>query len=118
MGYDSPDAYKNFFARKDVREIQDLFSLSRLDAEWINEIDNGLVFVEMGIPEPGKVGGNFFVFHVQTPPIQSTYLRPSKRFAPEITPGCSSSTPNMLNILSLNMRRKLGNHLMEYVSSI
>uniref|UniRef100_A0A914DZ41 CRAL-TRIO domain-containing protein n=1 Tax=Acrobeloides nanus TaxID=290746 RepID=A0A914DZ41_9BILA len=54
LGYDSPDAFKNFFSRSDVKHIQDLFSLSNLDGDWVNEIDNGLVFVEMGIPEPGK----------------------------------------------------------------
>lgn len=60
LGYKNAESYKGFFERKDVQEVQALFSLSRLDEEWISEVDNGLVFVEMGIPEPGKVGKIFY----------------------------------------------------------
>jgi hypothetical protein len=55
LGYDRPNALDNFYDRPDVRFYCELFSLSRLDSGWVNEKDNGLVFVETGVPEPGKV---------------------------------------------------------------
>jgi hypothetical protein len=45
LGYDRPEALDNFFDRPDVQNYCEIFSLSRLDSEWINEKDNGLVFV-------------------------------------------------------------------------
>ena len=38
-----------------MRAYCQMFSLSRLDAAWVNTHDNGLVFVETGVPDPAKV---------------------------------------------------------------
>lgn len=35
--------------------------MSHLDSTWVNEKDNGIVFVETGVPEPGKVGALYSV---------------------------------------------------------
>lgn len=59
LGFDRPGALDNFFERPDVRNYCELFSLSQLDDTWINEKDNGIVFVETGVPEPGKVSRVF-----------------------------------------------------------
>ncbi|KAI6234987.1 CRAL-TRIO domain-containing protein [Aphelenchoides besseyi] len=55
LGYDCPEALDGFFDRADVLGYCEMFSLSRLDKNWINEKDNGIVFVETGVPDPGKV---------------------------------------------------------------
>jgi hypothetical protein len=55
LGFDKPEALNSFFDRKDVKEYCELFSLSKLDPNWINEKDNAIVFVETGVPEPSKV---------------------------------------------------------------
>ncbi|KAI6176745.1 CRAL-TRIO domain-containing protein [Aphelenchoides bicaudatus] len=55
LGFDQPDALDNFFERPDVQNYCEMFSLSQLDKTWINEKDNGIIFVETGVPEPGKV---------------------------------------------------------------
>uniref|UniRef100_A0A1I7SQZ8 CRAL-TRIO domain-containing protein n=1 Tax=Bursaphelenchus xylophilus TaxID=6326 RepID=A0A1I7SQZ8_BURXY len=55
LGYDKPGSLDNFYERVDVKEYYDFFSLSRLDSSWVNPQDNGIVFSETGVPEPGKV---------------------------------------------------------------
>uniref|UniRef100_A0AC34Q5G4 CRAL-TRIO domain-containing protein n=1 Tax=Panagrolaimus sp. JU765 TaxID=591449 RepID=A0AC34Q5G4_9BILA len=55
LGYDKPESLENFHEREDVKYFCHLFSLSTLKGDWINETDNGIVFVEMGVAEPGKV---------------------------------------------------------------
>lgn len=55
LGYDKPESLDNFYDREDVKTFCDLFSLSKLRIDWCSELDNGLIFVEMGVAEPGKV---------------------------------------------------------------
>uniref|UniRef100_A0AC34F9C2 Uncharacterized protein n=1 Tax=Panagrolaimus sp. ES5 TaxID=591445 RepID=A0AC34F9C2_9BILA len=55
LGYDKPESLDNFYSREDVKTFCDLFSLSQLRSDWCSELDNGLVFVEMGVGDPGKV---------------------------------------------------------------
>lgn len=56
LGYDRPEALDKFFDRPEVQNYCEMFSLSSLDHTWVNEKDNGIVFVETGVPDPGKVG--------------------------------------------------------------
>uniref|UniRef100_A0A915EFT9 CRAL-TRIO domain-containing protein n=1 Tax=Ditylenchus dipsaci TaxID=166011 RepID=A0A915EFT9_9BILA len=55
LGYDQPESLDQFYSRQDVIDFHNMFSLSKLDSHWVNDLDNGIVFVETGVAEPSKV---------------------------------------------------------------
>ncbi|KAI1731988.1 CRAL/TRIO domain-containing protein [Ditylenchus destructor] len=54
LGYDTPESLGKFYSRPEVVNFHRIFSLSTLDQNWINEMDNGIIFVEMGLQDPTK----------------------------------------------------------------
>lgn len=53
--YDRPSSTNDFYLRDDVQKYGRFLTQSRINLEWINDKDNGLVFVEMPFEEPKKV---------------------------------------------------------------
>lgn len=54
-GYDDPDFIKTFLDRNDVKRHLSIFCQSCPDGEWINQKDNGVIYVECGVADPIKV---------------------------------------------------------------
>uniref|UniRef100_A0A915DR11 Uncharacterized protein n=1 Tax=Ditylenchus dipsaci TaxID=166011 RepID=A0A915DR11_9BILA len=55
LGYDRPESLDQFYSSPNVINFHKIFSLSKLDREWVNDLDNGIVFVETGVAEPSKL---------------------------------------------------------------
>lgn len=54
--YDVPSVVENFYERPEVQKYNQYFTHSHLTSEWVNESDNGIIFVEMPLRNPKKVG--------------------------------------------------------------
>lgn len=54
LGYDTPDGINYFYKNHALTPCGRLIRQSRLVGDWVNTMDNGLVFVEMGIEDPKK----------------------------------------------------------------
>ncbi|VDD91689.1 unnamed protein product [Enterobius vermicularis] len=55
LGHDRPSSTNDFYLRDDVQKYGRFLTQSRINLEWINDKDNGLVFVEMPFEEPKKI---------------------------------------------------------------
>ncbi|VDN57133.1 unnamed protein product [Dracunculus medinensis] len=54
LGYDVPSVVENFYERPEVQKYNQYFTHSHLTSEWVNESDNGIIFVEMPLRNPKK----------------------------------------------------------------
>lgn len=46
LGLNDDDFYKNFYDHTEIKHYCEVFQQSRLQYDWVNSLDNGLVFVE------------------------------------------------------------------------
>nr|CAD2155994.1 unnamed protein product [Meloidogyne enterolobii] len=46
LGLNDDDFYKDFYDHQQIKHYCDVFQQSRLQYNWINSLDNGIVFVE------------------------------------------------------------------------
>ncbi|OZC06853.1 hypothetical protein X798_06158, partial [Onchocerca flexuosa] len=54
LGYNNPESTEDFYQRPLIRKCSRFITITKITRQWIKDLDNGIVFVEMPIENPQK----------------------------------------------------------------
>ncbi|VDM92854.1 unnamed protein product [Onchocerca ochengi] len=54
LGYSNPESTEDFYQRPLIRKCSRFVTITKITRQWIKDLDNGIVFVEMPIENPQK----------------------------------------------------------------
>uniref|UniRef100_A0A183C8H6 CRAL-TRIO domain-containing protein n=1 Tax=Globodera pallida TaxID=36090 RepID=A0A183C8H6_GLOPA len=54
LGVDNANFFNEFYSKPNVQRFYELFPQSKIQKDWVNSYDNGIVFVEAGIADPSN----------------------------------------------------------------